>query len=330
MLQTVKLLLIYNTISIILAYLADMLFGDPSWRFHPVRIIGNIIFRLEQVLYKLKNKTFGGFLLFILSILLICGAYGVFAFAAWQAGSIVFVLLNALGIWASISIKDMAVHIVPIAEKLNEGDLLSGKSYLALVVSRDVQAMDGQKIASSAVETVGENFVDAVLSPLFYSMLLGGFGGIFFKVVSTLDSMVGYINSRYERFGMVSARMDDVMGFIPARFCIIPVMIGSFITGARVKSAMMCFKIYRKYHASPNSGHGIASFAGALGVKLGGPTSYGGVIVEKPYIYGGSEALTSEKIYQALRLYKEAAFVSVTMAVVFLWILITLVSYASV
>jgi adenosylcobinamide-phosphate synthase len=313
------MMLAAHILALILGFFADMLIGDPRWAYHPVRLIGNTVSAIERYIYR-KGPFIEGFLLLLLTLTIIGGIYIALLIISWQIAFPLYVAVSAFGVWLSISVKDMKVEVFPILQALENNDLVEARSKLSLVVSRDTQQMEAGKITSSAIETVSENFTDAVLSPIFYAAIGGGAGALIFKIISTLDSMVGYRNSRYERFGTASARADDLLGFIPARLSIVPIMLAALLAGASPVGAWQCYAKHRRDHASPNSAHSIAAFAGALRVRLGGATSYGGVLYEKPYITGGNAPLTSQTIRKALTLYDDGAFFAVALAILILYI----------
>ncbi|MDR2885023.1 MAG: adenosylcobinamide-phosphate synthase CbiB [Deferribacteraceae bacterium] len=309
-----------NILALIIGFFADMVLGDPRWAYHPVRLIGNAVSLLERYIYR-RGNFIEGVLLLLSALLIVGGAYIAILVALWHISYPAYIAASAFGVWVGISVKDMKDEVRPVISALEANDLPEARKKISLLVSRDTKDMKSEKIASSAIETVGENFTDAVISPIFYATLFGGAGAIIFKVVSTLDSMVGYRNSRYERFGTASARMDDLLGFIPARLSIIPIMFGAILAGESPMGAWFCYWDHRKDHASPNSAHSISAFAGALKVRLGGATSYGGVVYDKAVIIGGERPLTAARVSHALTLYDDSAFFAVAIAILFLYIM---------
>ncbi|MDR0454508.1 MAG: adenosylcobinamide-phosphate synthase CbiB [Deferribacteraceae bacterium] len=308
-----------HILSLITGFFLDICIGDPAWRVHPVRLIGKVVSWGERLFYR-KNGFFAGAVLFIFTISVVSAPYFFILFFAYNVSALLYIVFSSLGVWTALSIKDMKKQVLPVADALDKKDMPLARQSLSLIVSRDTQLMERPKIVSSAIETVGENFTDAVFSPVIYAFLAGGFGAVFYKAVSTLDSMVGYRNDRYEKFGAVSAKADDIMGFIPARVSIIPIMLGAALAGENPADARKTYIKYRKSHSSPNSAHGIAAFAGALRVTLGGTVSYGGVECFKPEIIGGKEPLSSLKIRRALKIYEDGAFFAILMASGILWL----------
>jgi adenosylcobinamide-phosphate synthase len=182
---------------------------------------------------------------------------------------------------SACSLEDAAMEIHGL---LTQGRVGDARNKVALIVGRDVTRYDQPGIARAAVETVGENLVDGVISPLFFAAIGGAPLALMYKMVNTLDSMVGYKNDRYMDFGKASALLDDASNFIPARLSIPIIALATQILNAQ---GARCFKtaiVEGPNHASPNAGYPEAAFAGALAVRLNGPNYYNGKLVDKPYI----------------------------------------------
>lgn len=269
------------------AYILDLILGDPDYSLHPIRVIGKFIGILEKFLYRFsRKKIFGG----ILAFTVIGITFAVCYFLA-KLGSSVQILL----LYTTLATRCLGDEGKKVYGILQKGDMEFARKQLSYLVSRDTESMDEREIIRGTFETISENSVDGVIAPMFYAFLGSFFslGGITlavpfamtYKAANTLDSMVGYKNERYLDFGMLSARLDDLLNFIPARLaggCFIPIA-ASFLKLDSF-SAWRIFRRDRKNHASPNSGNPEAAFAGALGVQLGGVTSYFGKISSKPTI----------------------------------------------
>jgi adenosylcobinamide-phosphate synthase len=165
-----------------------------------------------------------------------------------------------------------------------------------MVVSRDTKDLSESEIYKAAIESYGENLSDGVVAPLFYLLLFGLPGIILYKTINTMDSMVGYKNKRYEKFGKVAAKLDDLANFIPSRLTALLIMI------VAKQKPLLGFYEDGKKHESPNAGHPITAMALALGVQLGGDTSYFGKIKHKPHFGKGREEITKEDVYKALEI----------------------------
>ena len=270
-----------------IVYIMDLILGDPHWFPHPVRFIGKLITLLEKLLYRFSCKKFTGRVLAILTI----GITFLIKFYLAKLSPI----LEIFFLYTTLATKSLADEGFRVCKVLVEGDMEKAKKELAYLVSRDTNSMDVTQIVRSILETISENTVDGVIAPMFFAFV-GSFFTIEgvslalpfamgYKAINTLDSMVGYKNDKYIDFGMVSAKIDDMANFIPARIAggfIIP--IGAFLLRMDYKSAWRIFFRDRLNHSSPNSGHSEAAFAGALGVQFGGRTSYFGKWHDKPTI----------------------------------------------
>ena len=262
-----------------IAYIMELILGDPHWFPHPVRFIGKLITLLEKLLYRFSCKKFTGGVLAILTI-------GIAFLISFYLAKLSYIL-EIFFLYTTLATKSLADEGFRVCKVLVEGDMEKAKKELAYLVSRDTNSMDVTQIVRSILETISENTVDGVIAPMFFAFV-GSFFTIEgvslalpfamgYKAINTLDSMVGYKNDKYIDFGMLSAKIDDMANFIPARIAggfIIPM--GAFLLRMDYRSAWRIFFRDRLNHSSPNSGHSEAAFAGALGVQFGGRTSYFG------------------------------------------------------
>lgn len=296
------------------AFILDYLFGDPSNKYHPVFYMGKLLKTLEKTFYK-KGSIAEGLIVTLLSIIIVGGVAVGLLFITYHLSWVAYFTLNTLFMYYSLSIKSLAQHALKISDTFEKSGEDAAAEELSMIVSRDTAGMDEERIAVSAIESIGENFVDGVLSPIFYSMFFGGAGAVVFKVVSTMDSMFGYKNKKYINFGKVPAKLDDVLNFIPARLAPVPIFFSSWVSGFGCCEAMKTFIKFRKMHDSPNAGHGISLFAGALGVKLGGSVMYGGVMKTKPFIGTGRTAIIQD-IDRAVSLMRVCSVTSIILSVI--------------
>jgi adenosylcobinamide-phosphate synthase len=197
----------------------------------------------------------------------------------WIKSSIEIIL-----IYLCISARSLEDAAMEIHECLLQAKVEDARKKVALIVGRDVTKYEEQGISRAVVETVAENLVDGVISPLFFAAIGGAPLALVYKMVNTLDSMVGYKNEKYIDFGKASARLDDVLNFIPARLSIPIIAMATHILSGKGSRALKTAYNEGANHSSPNAGHPEAAFAGALAVKLNGPNYYNGKLVEKPYI----------------------------------------------
>ncbi len=263
--------------NIVLAYILDLLIGDPRFLPHPVKGMGQAITFLERILRKLPfNLYLSGC---VLVVVLVGGTF----MLAGKILSIVFQLNPFLGeavtvflIYTALSIRDLDKEAKEVYLALEAGDIVMARKKLSRIVGRDTGELDTDEIVRATVETVAENTVDGIISPLFFAFLGGAPLALAFKAVNTLDSMVGYKNERYARFGWASARIDDLANFIPARISAIMIPLAASILKRRGRISFFTMVRDGKKSFSPNAGIPEAAFSGALGIALGGITFYRG------------------------------------------------------
>ena len=290
-----------NSIAIIIGWVADKLCGDPLWLPHPVVYFGKAIAFGERHLNKGTGKRVkGGFLavtLILLTFFLTWGflhllhpiTIGKVSLATVAEAILVFYCLA--GTTLIKEVKDVF--------KALDRSLEDGRKQVARIVGRDTSALDAQEIRKAALETLAENLSDGVIAPLFWLLLLGVPGMMTYKMVNTLDSMIGYRTERYRLFGTVAARIDDVANWLPARItALLMAVAGIFIhpTNERHRSFPQLLKFIFHYgpcHASPNSGWPEAALAGILNCRFGGPHIYFGELIDKPFIGEHDRELTS-------------------------------------
>lgn len=294
-----------------LGYLLDLLLKDPQTVWHPVRSIGGFIAAQERFYRNiLKLELAGGLLLAVVTPGVVFVLSLAFLMALGRIHWIVALIGNALLVWCAISPSALAAEARGIEKRLEAGDDAGAKKAVSMIVGRDTAPMDREAIGRAVIETVAENSVDGVISPLFYAAMGGGPLAMAYRSVNTCDSMVGYRNERYERFGKIPARVDDVANFIPARVALVIISVSSWLAGLNARNAMAVGLRDRLKHPSPNSAHGEAAFAGALGVRLGGPSFYGGVLKEKPWLGDNIKPIDTAVISQARRLLGWTALVT--------------------
>ncbi|MHB1347308.1 MAG: adenosylcobinamide-phosphate synthase CbiB [Candidatus Humimicrobiaceae bacterium] len=201
----------------------------------------------------------------------------------WVAIALILIFLSFI-IYTCLAVKDLKVEAMKVYDNLKNNDIQKARYRLSMIVGRDTEKLGRDNIIRATVETIAENCVDAILSPLFYAFIGGPTASIAFKAVSTLDSIYGYKNSKYSRFGWASAKIDEWTNFIPARIAVIFIPLACLIYGRGFKNSFNAIKKYRRNSPSPNSGIPEAAIAGAIGLQLGGEISYGGKLQVKPFI----------------------------------------------
>lgn len=258
-------------------FIIDKFFGEFSFIKHPVIFMGDYIKWFEKKYYK-DNFTSGVYLSFSLLFVVFCISSLLVMILPWYL----------LAIVASMGIASNMLY-----ESVK--DIILNPKNIKYLVSRDTQELSESDINKAAIETYAENLSDGVIAPLFYLLFFGVVGLFLYKAVNTLDSMVGYKNEKYKNFGKFSARLDDILNFIPSR---ITAFFIAVIFQSK-KSFASIFK-YASLHESPNAGYPISAIAGALDIRLGGDTKYFGKVKQKPYFGDGEKIIKKKHIQKAL------------------------------
>lgn len=305
----------------------DLLLGDPHWMPHPVRWMGRTISGLETLLRRLFPKTPGGErgAGIVLALVLPTLFGGGSALILWGLGQVSPWLSWVVQLWFTyqlLAARSLQTESMAVYYPLKAHDLEGARRAVSRIVGRDTQVLDETGVAKAAVETVAENTCDGVTAPLIFLFLGGLPAGMAYKAVSTLDSMVGYKNDKYRFFGCASARLDDLLNFIPARLSGLLLCLGaSLLPGCSGRRAWTIFWRDRRKHASPNSAHTEAACAGALGVRLAGDASYFGQVVHKPTLGDPVRPVEPEDIPRACRLmYAGAGLLLLLFAVLPVWL----------
>ncbi|MBW1698270.1 MAG: cobalamin biosynthesis protein CobD [Deltaproteobacteria bacterium] len=267
------------------AFLLDLLIGDPSAMPHPIRWMGKAISTLEPLFRKPKPNSVLAGLSF--SLVLVFATWTIVHFClkilSWIHPA-VSIVLEVLFIYYAISIRSLKTSAMDVYYALKRCSLPEARDRVSHLVGRDVSKLSLTDVASAAVESVAENLVDGVLSPLFYASIGGAPLAMAYKMVNTLDSMIGYRNETYRCFGKAAARIDDAANYIPARLSIPIISLAACILFGKGCLAFRTAVKEGANHTSPNAGYPEAAFAGALQVKLNGPAYYGGQLIDKPFI----------------------------------------------
>lgn len=313
----------------VFAYILDLSFGDPRYPYHPVRIIGLAISLVGRSLKALRlDGKGGGILLVCITVVFTLGAY----IALRRFLHVLFPLIG-LGFdlficYSLLAFKDLIVHIKPVIRALKANDLAGARKAVAMTVGRDVRYLDREGVSRAAVETLAENFVDGFLSPLFWYVTAGSAASLvgwppvipaiclmlLFKAASTLDSMVGYKTGPFPAFGWAAARLDDLLNFIPARLSLVILFVGAWISGLHPKDGLKVALRDRLKHESPNSAHAESFAAGALHIRLGGPTPYPDGVKEKPWLGDGYNDPGPEEIRRTVDLLNRSAGTAVLLS----------------
>lgn len=272
----------YENIALLvfLAYLLDLVAGEPKWIPHPVVLIGKAIDGLERLMRRVAKRAVSLRLAGALTAVLVVGASWSFTYMLICFSLKIHYLLGAavsvLLISTTIAARGLANAAKEIFYLLEKGDLTEARRKVGWIVGRDTGNLDKTGVTRATVETVAENIVDGVVSPIFYAFIGGAPMAIAYKAVNTLDSMLGYKNERYIDYGRFSAQMDDIANYVPARLTGIIIVCAAFILQLNPRRAMTTILRDAAGHPSPNSGIPESAVAGALGVRLGGLNYYQG------------------------------------------------------
>lgn len=293
-------------LSLAAAYCLDLVAGDPQWMPHPIRWIGRLIGWLEKILYnancsaplqRLAGVVFWFGVVAVVTLSAVC--------AVQVAGAIHAGLGSLLVIWlafSTLATRSLHQESRQVVAALEAGDIGLARQRLAMIVSRDTERLDEQDILRAVMETVSENISDGILAPLFYLTVGGVVGGLIYKAVNTMDSMVGYLNDRYRHFGWFAAKADDVANWVPARLTGLLVIAGAFLLQLDWRSGWRVMRRDAGKMKSPNAGFPEAAACGSLGVQLGGTNWYFGQPVAKPTLGDRSRPLTIAAYRSMIRL----------------------------
>ena len=293
---------------LVVGWLLDILLGDPIWLPHPVVGFGKAISRFEFIFNKGSHRKTKGALVALFLI-----------FAVFAATWLVLRLLTAIW-WLEVAVQSVLVFYCLAGTTLIrevrttfaavDESLESGRKQVGRIVGRDTSRLSAQEIRTAALETLAENLSDGVIAPLFWYALLGVPGMMAYKMINTLDSMIGYRNSRYKDFGCVAARIDDVANYIPARLTAFLMLLAA----GRLKLWRFVVKYGRK-HLSPNSGYPESALAGILDCRFGGPHDYFGETVDKPFIGEHHRDFTTLDAAKAIAINRRSEILAVVLAI---------------
>ncbi len=287
---------------ILLALALDALCGDPRWLPHPVKGIGWLARRVEEPLRKVLPERQAGIAVVIMVIggTVGCGVVvqQLFTLLHPLLGDLVSIIL----LYTCFAMQDLRRHALAVYRPLQAGDLVAARERVSWLVGRDTADLDEGEVTRATVESVAENTVDGVTAPLFYALIAGLPGALFYKAVNTLDSNFGYKNERYLHFGWAPARFDDLVNFVPARLTALLVPAAAAVCGYDWRRSWRIFCRDRHQHPSPNGGQIEAAMAGALGVRLGGENSYFGKKSFRPYMGDADQPLQSKHILHVVKL----------------------------
>ncbi|MGL4107090.1 adenosylcobinamide-phosphate synthase CbiB [Clostridium sp. LP20] len=273
-------------LALTIGFILDLIIGDPHNPFHPVRIIGSLGMKLEALFRRLLHNKLkmAGLFTWLILVWITFGVTFLVVKGVYLINPMLGIIIEGILIYFCLSSKGLKVEGLKVINILRSGDIDGARKQLSYIVGRDTKSLDEKGITRAVIETVAENMSDGIIAPLCFAAIGGAPLAMAYKAVNTCDSMFGYKNDKYIDFGFVSAKLDDLFNYIPARITGYLVVVSAFILSLDYKGSYRVYKRDRYNHTSPNSAHPEAAVAGALGIRLGGANYYFGKLVEKPII----------------------------------------------
>ena len=298
----------YKLIALLIGWVADLLLGDPAWLPHPVVGFGKMIAFGEKRLNKGSHRQLKGAVMAVFLIVL------VFA-SGYLLHRLCSVYFDAIIVFYCLAGTTLIREVREVFLALDRS-LEEGRTQVARIVGRDTSELSAQEVRTAALETLAENLSDGVIAPLFWFAILGVPGMLAYKMVNTLDSMIGYRTERYKDFGCWAAHIDDIANYIPARLTALLMIVG-YWPKAKNQKLIAFVRRYGRCHASPNSGYPEAALAGILDCRFGGPHYYFGQLFEKPFIGENDRELTTADMKKAIRVNRMAEVLMVLLVALF-------------
>ena len=303
-----------NCIALLIGWVLDLLVGDPARLPHPIVWFGKMISLGEHRLNKGSHRLFKGALMSVGFIVFIYAATWFLRYYLLHLPSYICLLFDAIIIFYCLAGTTLIREVREVFLALDRS-LEEGRTQVARIVGRDTSELSAQEVRTAALETLAENLSDGVIAPLFWFAILGIPGMLAYKMVNTLDSMIGYKTERYKDFGCWAAHIDDIANYIPSRLTALLMVMAS----GRLGLLGFVWKNGRN-HASPNSGYPEAALAGILNCRFGGPHYYFGELFDKPYIGENDRELTTADMKKAVRINRTAEVIMVLLVALYSWV----------
>ncbi len=279
--------------SLIIGFILDSIIGDPLWLPHPIRLFGNIISKAEKKLNKNKHRKIKGAIVAV-SLISLTWLILFLIFKYIEAYKIPLIIATSIGVFYGIANHSLIKEAWRVEKAMQNESIETARIKLSYIVGRETKQLNKQQIRTAILETLAENLSDGIIAPLLYFAIGGVPLMLAYKMINTLDSMIGYKNERYKQFGWFAAKTDDIFNFIPAR---ITALIMVFIT-LSYRGILFIFK-YANNHSSPNAGYPEAALSGILNLQFGGSNYYHGKMVQKPFIGNNNRSVTHIDIIKA-------------------------------
>lgn len=308
----------YHLIALLIGFFIDLLLGDPHSIPHPIVWIGKLISVAEKLVRRLFPKTvrgenIAGGVLWVIVVLVSTAVPALLLYAAYRLHPAAGLVLESIMCWQILATRSLRDESMKVYAALKKGVPEEYRRAVSMIVGRDTAELDDLAVTRAAVETVAENASDGVIAPMLFLTLGGAPLGFFYKAANTMDSMLGYIEMPYKNIGLVPAKMDDVLNYIPARLSALLMLAAGALLGMDAKNGWRIWRRDRRNHASPNSAQTESVCAGLLGVRLAGDAYYHGELHKKPYIGDALREIEYEDIPRAGRLLYATAALSLVL-----------------
>lgn len=305
---------IVSILPLVFGYLLDLFLGDPhSWP-HPVKFFGSMISGSDKLLNEGRYRFLKGMVISVVLCVLSFLFFYLLMKALLDFDSVAYIAIGSIFVFFGLANKSLITEGEKVFDVLNTNGLEAGRKRLSWIVGRDTSGLTVQQIRIAVFETMSENLSDGVIAPLFYYMVGGIPGLMTYKMINTLDSMIGYRNNQYEQFGKFAARLDDVANFIPARLTALLMVIA-----CRSGRGMKFILKYGEKHKSPNSGYPEAALAGIIDARFGGPNVYHGILVQKPFIGDNSRNIVHSELKKVSQINHKTTFLMITIVALILY-----------
>lgn len=312
----------WSLYALCIGFVIDLIVGDPHSIPHPVIYIGKLISWLEKLVRKIfprtvKGENLAGGVLWLLVVTISTAVPALFLWLCYRLNTLLGLVLESILCAQILATKSLKDESMKVCHALQAGDIQKSRYAVSMIVGRDTAELDDKAVARAAVETVAENTSDGIVAPMLFLTLGGAPLGFFYKAVNTMDSMLGYVEMPYKNIGLVPAKMDDVMNYLPSRLSALLMLAAGWFLKLDVKNGWKIFKRDRFNHASPNSAQTESVCAGLLGLRLAGDAWYHGELHKKKYIGDALREIEYGDIPRSCRLLYGTAVLCLAACVLF-------------
>ncbi len=297
----------WSLLALVIGFVIDFFVGDPHGFPHPIILIGKLISALEKGLRRLfpatpRGERWAGGVLWCITAGLATAVPAGTLFLCGLVSPWLRLAVESIMCWQILAARALEKESMLVYKALESGDIIASRKAVSMIVGRDTAALDDAAVTRAAVETVAENTSDGVVAPLLFLAIGGAPLGFFYKAVNTMDSMLGYTEPPFKNIGLIPAKVDDVLNFLPARLSALLMLAAGALLGLDVKNGWRIYRRDRRNHASPNSAQTEAMCAGLLGLRLAGDAWYHGVLHRKPFIGDPVREIRHDDIPRTCRL----------------------------